>query len=413
MDSHPEDHRHGPQTTLALRNFPARGRRLGDVPEMVRAYAYVKAAAATANVELGVLPAGIGDAIVRSAVSVARGDHGDAFPTALLQGGGGTSTNMNVNEVLARLATDRLSGTSGQRVHPNDHVNRSQSTNDTYPTAMAIAVGALSRPAVDALGTLEAQLLAQAERHQSVQRLGRTCLQDAVPLTVGATHRAQAGAVARGRLEITRAVAALSSVPLGATAVGTSIGAPAGYADLAVRHLNALAGTSLSVAPDYFDALAFLDPYSSVAAAIARTAITLDRIARDLRLLSSGPIGGIGEVTLPALQAGSSIMPGKVNPVIPELVMQLGHRIRGRALSVDLAVAAGELELNVMEPVILDSLVEMVQDLEDAATALGGLCISGLTWNIDRIRGNLAGSLADHVISATQHGYSTIAGQNT
>ena len=412
MESHDDDRRHGPQTLLALRNFPVRGRRFGDVPEMVRAYAYVKAAAATTNVELGVLPADIGGAIVRSALSVAQGAHADAFPTALLQGGGGTSTNMNVNEVLARLATGYLSGTSGQRVHPNDHVNRSQSTNDTYPTAMAIAVDDLSTPTVNALKSLEAQLLEQGERHRSVQRLGRTCLQDAVPLTVGETHRAQAGAVARGRLEITGAVAALSSVPLGATAVGTSIGAPAGYADRAVSHLNDFAGTTLSVASDYFDALAHLDPYSTVAGAIARTAVTLDRIARDLRLLSSGPIGGIGEVTLPALQAGSSIMPGKINPVIPELVMQLGHRIRGRALSVDLAVAAGELELNVMEPVIVDSLVDMLQDLEDAATALGGLCISGLTWNLERIRANLAGSLADQVISATQHGYSAVVGRD-
>ncbi|MEO6998183.1 MAG: lyase family protein, partial [Terracoccus sp.] len=245
----------------------------------------------------------------------------------------------------------------------------------------------------------------QAEANNDTVRLGRTCLQDAVPLTVGETHRSQARAVARGRAGIQSCVADLATVPFGATAIGTSVGAPPGFAQAAVVHLNEIAGTNCTVAPDFFDALAHLDPYSALAAAIVRSTITVEKIARDLRLLSSGPVGGLGELRLPPRQAGSSIMPGKVNPVIPELVIQLSQRVRGCGHTVDLAVAAGELELNVMEPVILDALITMLEDLADAARFLAHACIDGMEWNRVGLERGLAGSL-DHLVEvATDQGY--------
>lgn len=406
MTPGPATPEHGPQTLLALANFPSHGRRFSDVPEFVRAYTQVKAAAATANVALGVLDAERGDAITAAAREVADGRHADRFPTALVQGGGGTSTNMNVNEVLAARATELLAAAgSGTTVHPNDHVNRSQSTNDTYPTAMALALRALTAPAVAALDVLERSLLAKADEYGPLPRLGRTCLQDAVPLPVDATHRAQAAAVRRVAGGLRDAAAALTAVPLGATAVGTGIGAPDGYAAAAVAELAALAGVEVARADDLFDALAHLDPYSALAAAAARAATTLGKIAADLRLLSSGPASGLGEVVLPARQAGSSIMPGKVNPVIPELVMQLGFRVRGAAATVDLAVAAGELELNVMEPVVLDALVTALADLTAAAGTFATACVDGLRWDTAAVAANLRGSLHELVELAGASGY--------
>lgn len=406
VDGRARDTLYGPQTALALLNFPERGRRLADVPQFVGAYARVKGAAALANVQLGVLAAPIGHSIAAAAAEVAGGAHHDQFPIALVQGGGGTSTNMNLNEVLAARASQLLRDRGHElNVHPNDHVNRSQSTNDTYPTAMSLAVAELAVHATGALGELEASLLAQAEANGDIVRLGRTCLQDAVPLTVGETHRAQARAVARGRAGIHTCVGELAAVPFGATAIGTSVGAPPGFASAAVAHLNEIAGSNCTVAPDFFDALAHLDPYSALAAAIVRSTVTVEKIARDLRLLSSGPVGGLGEVRLPPRQAGSSIMPGKVNPVIPELAIQLSQRVRGCGHTVELAVAAGELELNVMEPVILDTLVTMFEDLADAAGFLARACIDGMEWSRAGLERGLAGSLSLLVEVATEQGY--------
>ncbi len=401
---------YGRQTRLALENFPAGTRRGQDPPEFVRAYALVKAAAAQANMELGVLDAERGAPIVAAATEVAEGNHSDQFPVPLMHGGGGTSANMNINEVLATRATQRLAAAhSDLTVHPNDHVNASQSTNDTYPTAMAITLLDRAAPALAALAHLREAFLSKAAEYDEQPRLGRTCLQDAVPLTVGQTHRAQAAGIERVHAQLHAATTALHSVPLGATAVGTGLGAPAGYSAIAVEHLAVLTGHDLTLAEDFFDALAHLDPYATLAGACSRAAIILAKIAADLRLLSSGPTGGLGEITLPALQAGSSIMPGKVNPVIPELVMQLSYRIRGAGTTVELAVAAGELELNVMEPVILDALTTSLADLTDAATYFADKCITGLVWNSQALQRNLAGSRHDYVEIAARAGYDVAA----
>ncbi len=397
---------YGTQTRLAMDNFPTGGRTLADVPAFLRAYAMVKAAAACANVELGVLDPAYGRAIERAAREVADGAHPAQFPTALVQGGGGTSTNMNVNEVLAARATQLLGADAdGSGVHPNDHVNRSQSTNDSYPTAMAMALHELAHSAAHSLELLEHTFLVKAKEYDDLPRLGRTCLQDAVPLTVGQTHRAHAGALRRHRTDLMAAARALTAVPLGATAVGTGVGAPEGYASLAVEHLSRLTGQEYTVAEDFFDDLAHLDPYLTLAGAIARPAITMAKIAADLRLLSSGPTGGLHEVVLPERQAGSSIMPGKVNPVIPELVMQLSYRVRGAAHTVEMAVAAGELELNIMEPVILDSLISAYADLVDASTTFAEKCVADLRWDVDALRHNLRGSREALVQDAIRNGH--------
>ncbi|MGI5129790.1 lyase family protein [Pseudonocardia sp. CA-107938] len=398
---------YGQETRLALRNFPAHGRLLADVPELIRGYAWVKAATARANLELGVLDERRTTAIVTAAAELADGRFDEQFGLPLVQGGGGTSTNMNVNEVLARRATDLLAaqGLGELRVHPNDHVNRSQSSNDSYPTAMALALAQLAQPTLGALATLERSLTAKAVERDGRSRLGRTCLQDAVPLTVGETHRAQAHAVRRTADGLSAAVAAVLAVPLGATAIGTGLGAPDGFPDVAVARLRELSGLDVSVAPDFIDALSNVDQYPALAAAGVRAATVMAKIAADLRILSAPSLLGGAEVTLPRLQAGSSIMPGKVNPVIPELVIQLAHRVRGAALTVDLGAADGELELNVMEPVMLDGLVTILTDLAYAADLLATRAIDGLVWNDDVLDRNLGRSLHGLVEAAADLGY--------
>ncbi|EGX58517.1 aspartate ammonia-lyase [Streptomyces zinciresistens K42] len=392
---------YGEQTRLSLGNFPAPGRTFAEVSAFVRNYALVKQAAAEANHALGVLDPARRDAIVATCREIASGEHAEQFPSALVLGGGGTTTNMNVNEVIAARAAQL----AGRPVHPNDHVNASQSTNDSYPTAMALTVMDLVERPVSALEELARTLEAKAAEYEETVHLGRTCLRDAVTLTAGQSHRAQAAAVRRTAGGLHAAAASLHAVPLGATAIGTGAGAPDGYRELAVKELAAAANRRLIPAPDLFDALAHLDPYADVAAAGARVAITLAKIAADVRLLSSGPAGGLGDLTIPAVQAGSSIMPAKVNPVIPEYVMQLSYRVRGAAHTVELAVAAGELELNVMEPVIVDAFVGIFDDLTAAATTFARRCVAGLAWDGPRRADNAAAALDAWVDMSATSGY--------
>ncbi|MCQ8187007.1 lyase family protein [Streptomyces rugosispiralis] len=392
---------YGAQTALAMDNFPSRGRTFGDFPPLVHGYAQVKLAAARANQALGVLDAQRCDAIVKACQEILDGEHTRQFPTALVHGGGGTTANMNVNEVIAARAGEL----AGAAVHPNDHVNASQSTNDSYPTAMALALLSQVDAPVAALNRLADALESKAAEFDTTRRLGRTCLQDAVTLTAGDTHRAQAAAVRRTAGVLQAATDALTTVPIGATAVGTGIGAPAHFAERCAEELARLTGRPISASENPYDSLAHFDPYAHIASAGARAAITMAKIAADIRLLSSGPQGGFGELTIPAVQAGSSIMPAKVNPVIPEYVMQLSYRVRGSAHTVECAVAAGELELNVMEPVILDALSTIFDDLAAAATTFTERCVLGLTWNGPHRERNLAGALDRWVEMAATRGY--------
>lgn len=392
---------YGTQTALGVANFGPGRRLIADVPALVRNYGWVKAAAARANVRLGVITAEQGAAIEAASLEIAAGTHNEQFPTALVLGGGGTTTNMNANEVIAA----RASQIAGTTIHPNDHVNASQSTNDSYPTAMALTVRELAEAPLAALDSLVEAFDAKGSEYSDTVRLGRTCLQDAVTLTVGQTHRSHGTALRRVASELRAAVEGLDEVALGATIIGSGIGAPEGYREIAVAELGSLVGRTLTPSADLFDSLAHLDPYLNIAQAGARAAITMSKIAADLRLLASGPAGGIGELVLPSVQAGSSIMPGKINPVIPEYVMQLSYRVRGRAHTVEMAVAAGELELNIMEPIIVDSLIDIFEDIASAATAFEEKCVSGITWDGPRLATNVSNAFDRWVVMAAEEGY--------
>jgi aspartate ammonia-lyase len=406
----PRSSLYGAHTVRALANSLSSGPLLADCPEFVAAFAHVKAAAAQANAELGVLDAEVARAIVAAADEIVGGLWLDQFPLPLLQGGGGTATNLAFCEVLANRAAQILGSEPGRYdvVHPFDHVNRSQSTNDVYPTALQLAVVALSEPVLDALEEVARALEELAERHADLERLGRTCLRDAVPVPVAAYHAAQAAAVRRTARAIGEAAEPLHAVPLGATAVGTGVGAPEGYRDLAVAHLRERTGREIRPAPDLFDALAHLDPLLALANALSTAAVALAKIAADLRLLSSGPVGGIGEVALPAVQVGSSIMPGKVNPVVPELVIQVSFELRGSAAIVESAVAAGELDLNVMGPGIARQLFRALADLEEVAHMFATRCLAGLRWNETTVADHLEGSLQADVERAVSAGHDLV-----
>jgi len=408
----PHDVLYGAHTARAIENFHVSGFALRDLPDFVAALAQVKIACAMANSELGDLPPAVADAIVAAGREIVAGAWIDQFPIDVVQGGGGTATNMNVNEVIARRATQLLRAASKEEqsegstiVHPNDHVNRAQSTNDVYPTAMALAVHRRAVDALDAFSHLAGVLERKAQEYPHLQRLGRTCLQDALPLGVAETHRCQAHAIARTSARLAQAADQLLEVPLGATAVGTGFGAPAGYRSRVVSLLIQESGVSVRQSSDCFDSLAHLDAYVGVMGALVQVMLVLRKLAADLRLLSSGPHGGLGEITLPAIQVGSSMMPGKVNPVIPELTMQIASEVRGAAAIIESATADGELELNVMEPVITRHALCSMGDAGRVARLLADRCVAGLVWNVNLVERHLDASLAGTVEQAVRGGY--------
>jgi aspartate ammonia-lyase len=403
----PEDALFGVHTVRALANFDLSGPRLAERPRLLVALVQVKAAAARANEQLGVVEPRLARAIVEAAREVSGGRWHEQFPLPIVQGGGGTSTNMNVNEVLANRANELLGATRGtyDPVHPNDHVNRSQSTNDVYPTALQIALCRGGFEALEGIEHLVTVLEAKAEEQGTLERLGRTCLQDAVPLTVRETHLAQAHGLERTGGDLLAALSSLLAVPLGATVLGTGLGAPPGFAEVVVPLLAEETDLPLTAAPDRFDALAHFDPYLAVAAALVRVMLVESKLASDLRLLSSGPVGGFGEMELPAVQAGSSAMPGKVNPVMCELVMQIWFDVRGTAATVEAAAGAGELELNVMEPVIARRLLDSLDDVARVSRLFADRCVAGLKWSETTVADHLRGSLAPRVERAAREGY--------
>ncbi|MYS84613.1 lyase family protein [Embleya scabrispora] len=409
----PEGVLYGPHTARALRNFAVPGPRLCDHPEFVHALVTVKIAAARANAALGTLDPAIADAITEAGAEVLAGRHLRHFVLPVVQGGGGTSTNMNVNEVLARRATEILrgrgNGHESLEIHPNDHVNRGQSTNDVMPTAIGIAVYRAAGRAVDGLRHLCDVLNAKADEYTGLVHLGRTCLQDAVPIPVSAVHRAQAHAIAEASTDLADVAERLLAVPLGGTAVGTGIGAADGFGAHAVRILAEATDLPVRPAKDPHHALASLEPLAHVTEAMSRSGRTIARVATDLRLLASGPHGGIAEVLLPGVQSGSSIMPGKVNPVIPELVMQTAFQLAGAATTAHLAVSAGELEVSPMAPVVTLGLLTGLPALAETARIFADRCVAGLCWDREAVARHLRGSLAPAVNSATTEGYEAAA----
>jgi aspartate ammonia-lyase len=399
---------YGAHTVRAVANFGVSGATMADELELVAALGYVKAAAARANLEAGELTAEQATAIVTAAHEVATGRHRREFPIDVVHGGGGTAVNMNVNEVIANRANELLGGARGayDRVHPNDHVNRSQSTNDVYPTALALATHMVGGEALERIGLLEETLAARAQEAGDTLHLGRTCLQDAVPLRIADTHLGQAHALGRTADALARALSELLAVPIGATAIGTGIGASPTYRRVVIGLLAEETGLGVTASPNLFDALAYNDVFFHVAAQLYRVSSVVARIASDLRLLSSA---AIGEVRLPAVQVGSSIMPGKVNPVMPELVLQSHMQVQGVLAAVGAAVSGGELELNVMEPVIARQLIGGLREVGRTVELFAERCVAGLEWDLERVAAQLACLRAHAVERAAAEGYDAVS----
>ncbi|WP_042431623.1 aspartate ammonia-lyase [Streptacidiphilus anmyonensis] len=379
---------YGVHTLRAVENFPITGTPISVHPELVVALACVKQAAAQANKELGLLDARRADAIVRACEEIRAGHLHDEFVVDVIQGGAGTSTNMNANEVVANRALELLGHPRGHytELHPLEHVNLSQSTNDAYPTAVRIALQAGARQLGTALSALADAFSAKAAEFAPVVKMGRTQLQDAVPMTLGQEFGAFAVTIREDVQRLAEAARLLLEINLGGTAIGTGLNAPDQYAALACARLRALTDLPLATAADLVEATWDVGAFVQLSGVLKRIAVKLSKICNDLRLLSSGPRTGLGEINLPPVQAGSSIMPGKVNPVIPEAVNQVAFRVIGHDVAVTLAAEAGQLQLNAFEPVIAHSLLDSLAQLGSACRTLTERCVTGITANAGRLR---------------------------
>ena len=400
---------YGIHTARALENFAVSRQQVH--PELIRAIAVVKQAAAEMNMSVGLLDARLGSAIFQAAAEVAEGRFADQFVVDALQGGAGTSTHMNVNEVIANRAIEILGGTKGDYtlVHPLDHVNQSQSTNDVYPTALRIAAIRLLQPLAESCATLQGALQKKEAEFASVLKLGRTEMQDAVPITLGQEFSAWAEAVARDRWRLYKVEERLREINLGGTAVGTGLNAERRYIFGVVERLRALTGLGLARDENMMDTTQNADVFAEVSGLLKACATTLIKISGDLRLLSSGPRGGFTEIRLPDLQAGSSIMPGKINPVIPEMVAQVAYQAIARDLAVTLAVQAGQLELNAFLPLVAANLLPALEELSNAARLLANRCVAGITANPEQCRLHLENSVALVTALAPLIGYDRAA----
>ena len=383
-----EDAMYGIQTLRALENFPITGVALREFPSLIEALAAVKEAAAMANADLGLLPREIADAIIKASRELRAGRHHEHFLVDMIQGGAGTSTNMNANEVIANRALELLGHARGTYhvVHPNNHVNLSQSTNDVYPTALKIALHTNITQLQGAMTALTDALLVKSREFASMIKMGRTQLQDAVPMTLGQEFAAFAHTIIEDVDRLGEAQLLIREINMGATAIGTGINAPEGYTDAVRDHLSDISGIALITAPDLVEATADTGAFVQLSGVLKRCAVKLSKVCNDLRLLSSGPRAGFGEINLPAMQPGSSIMPGKVNPVIPEVVNQVCFEIIGGDMTVTMAAEAGQLQLNVFEPVIAFRLLRGMEMLKNACVVLRERCIVGITANPDRMR---------------------------
>ncbi|SEP61554.1 aspartate ammonia-lyase [Faunimonas pinastri] len=391
----PADALWGAQTERARHNFEISGTPVSRFPAMIVALAMTKQAAARVNARIGHLSADKADAIEAVTAEIIGGAHHDAFPIDAIQGGAGTSLNMNMNEVVANLANLRLGGELGtyDRIHPNDDVNRSQSTNDVYPTAMRLSLVLAQHSLSTALTGLADAFDERGEAFADIVKLGRTQLQDAVPMTLGQEFSAFATVLREDVSRLSEITPLLLEVNLGGTAIGTRLNAPRGYAPEAVAELAGISGEKLVLASNLVEASWDMGGFVLFSAMLKRTATKLSKIANDLRLLSSGPRGGIGEILLPEMQPGSSIMPGKVNPVIPEVVNQVCFQVIGNDLAVTLAAEAGQLQLNAMEPLIAYNLHSSLQLMERATVTLTELCVRGIRADADRCREHLDASV--------------------
>jgi fumarate hydratase class II len=399
----------GAQTERARRTFQISGLRLPR--RIVTALGLLKAVAADVNVELGVLATDLGRAIAAAALEIAAGQHLEEFPLDVFQTGSGTSTNMNANEVIASRASELLGGERGGRlVHPNDHVNAGQSSNDVIPTVLHLAaLGAVVEDLEPALTLLLGSLEAKAEELDEVVKTGRTHLQDAVPVRLGQELSGHAQQVRNGLARVSAVKPRLAELALGGTAVGTGLNAPAGFADAVIARLREATGLPLQPAPNRFEALAGRDACVELSSALKVIAVSLTKIANDLRWLASGPRCGLGEIRLPALQPGSSIMPGKVNPVVPEAVLMVAAQVIGNDAAITVAGLSGNFELNVMMPLIAYDLLQSIELLSAASRLLATHCVDGVTADRERAAELVERSLALATALVPRIGYDAAA----
>lgn len=377
----PADALYAAQTQRAVENFPISGRGLSS--HHIAALGQIKRAAAIANAELGVLPWPVADAIVAAAEEVIAGDHDDQFPIDVFQTGSGTSSNMNANEVVATLASRRL----GDPVHPNDHVNASQSSNDVFPSSIHIAaVQAVTGELIPGLEVLAASLEAKSAEFADVVKSGRTHLMDATPITLGQEFSGYATQVRYGIDRVRAALPRLCELPLGGTAVGTGINTPPGFSSRVIELVKEHTGLPLVEAHNHFEAQAAQDSLVETSGALRTIAVSLVKIANDLRWMGSGPRTGIGEIALPDLQPGSSIMPGKVNPVLPEATVQVAAQVIGNDAAITFAGAQGNFDLLVMLPVMARNLLESITLVGNVSRVLASRCVDGLVADVERCR---------------------------
>ena len=386
---------YGVQTLRALENFNISGVALSFYPILIEALAVVKMAAAKANCDLGLLSRPITDAIVQACQEIISGKYHGHFVVDMIQGGAGTSTNMNANEVIANRALEILGYEKGdyKYCHPNNHVNLSQSTNDAYPTSVKIALINSNKKLVEVLISLIESFRKKAVEFSNVIKMGRTQLQDAVPMTLGQEFEAYAVMLGEEIQRLEQNSKLFLEVNMGATAIGTGINAEPGYGEKCIIHLREITKLDIVIAANLVEATQDTGAFIMYSSAVKRLAVKLSKICNDLRLLSSGPRTGFNEINLPPMQPGSSIMPGKVNPVIPEVVNQIAFKVIGNDLTVTLAAEAGQLQLNVMEPVIVQSIFESIEMLKNGMTTLKYKCIDGITANVKRCRELVEGSI--------------------
>ena len=378
----------GVHTARAVDNFPISGVPIGHYRSLIRALAIVKQAAAQANYELGELSAEINDAISKACQEVAEGKFDSEFVVDAIQGGAGTSTNMNANEVIANRAIEILGGTKGDYdiVHPLNDVNKSQSTNDVYPTALKLALILEINELLKAMAHLQGAFQGKADEFKDVIKMGRTQLQDAVPMTLGQEFATFSRMTMEDIQRLQETVPLLREINLGGTAIGTGLNAPAGYAQKACSILSKLSGFDFMVAEDMVEATQDAGVFVMVSGVLKRIAVKLSKTSNDLRLLSSGPRAGLDEINLPPRQAGSSIMPGKVNPVIPEVVNQIAFAVIGNDVTVTMAAEAGQLQLNAFEPIMCRALMMSITQLRQGCYVLADACVSGITANVEKLR---------------------------
>lgn len=379
----PQKAYYGVQTQRAKDNYKISNRLLSSYPDFIKGFGYVKKGTAKTNYELGLLSKELYQTISQACDEVIDGNFDDQFPIDMIQGGAGTSTNMNVNEVIANRALEIMGHERGeyQYCSPNDHINLSQSTNDSYPTAIKITLLTMNDRLIEKFKKAVEAFHLKGEEFSEIIKMGRTQLQDAVPMTLGQEFKAFSRTLEKEISELNRVASLLTEVNIGGTAIGTGINTPPGYSTLCAQNLAEITGYPITLAEDLIEATPDTSSYVAYSGALKKAAVKISKICNDLRLMSSGPRAGFNEINLPAIAPGSSIMPGKVNPVIPEVVNQACFRIIGNDLTITLAAEAGQLQLNVMEPVLCHALMESANYLCNALETLVERCVTGITAN--------------------------------